>query len=68
MNYLSVKNDSYLISELTKLSTLHPREGFWKSYNRMRNKGDLVNHKRLHRVYKEMGLPLRRKVKKRLPA
>jgi putative transposase len=33
----------------------------------MRNQGDLVNHKRLHRVYKLMRLPLRRKVKKRLP-
>ena len=56
------------MDQLTKLSELHPREGFWKSYNRMRNKSILVNHKRLHRVYKEMGLPLRRKVKKRLPS
>lgn len=34
----------------------------------MRNQGHIVNHKRLHRVYKLMKLPLRRKVKKRLPA
>lgn len=46
---------------------MHPREGFWKSYNRLRNKGEQINHKRLHRVYKQMGLPHRRKVKKRLP-
>ena len=50
------------------MSEAHPREGFWKSYYRLRNKGEKVNHKRLHRVYKQMGLPLRRKVKKRLPA
>lgn len=34
----------------------------------MRNSGYTMNHKRLHRVYKQIGLPLRRKVKKRLPA
>lgn len=46
----------------------HPREGFWKSYYRLKNSGEKVNHKRLHRVYKQLGLPLRRKIKKRLPA
>ncbi len=34
----------------------------------MRNSGYKMNHKRLHRVYKQIGSPLRRKVKKRLPA
>lgn len=57
-----------MIDALGKLSTEHPREGFWKCYHRLRNKSVEVNHKRLHRVYKQMGLPLRRKVKKRLPA
>lgn len=53
---------------LQKLSVEHPREGFWKSYGRIRNSGHAVNHKRLHRIYKKMGLPLRRKAKKRIPA
>jgi putative transposase len=57
-----------LIEALGKLSAAHPREGFWKCYHRLRNKSVAVNHKRLHRVYKQMGLPLRRKHKKRLPA
>ncbi len=60
--------DNTLINHLSKLSEAHPREGFWKSYYRLRNTGEIVNHKRLHRVYKQMGLPLRRKAKKRLPA
>lgn len=53
---------------LSELSVSHPREGFWKCYHRLRNKSIGVNHKRLHRVYKQMGLALRRKHKKRLPA
>lgn len=56
-----------IINQLEQLAQDHPREGFWKSYYRLRNKGEQVNHKRLHRVYKQIGLPLRRKVKKRLP-
>lgn len=50
------------------MSQKHPREGFWKCYYRLRNQGDKANHKRLHRVYKNLGLALRRKAKKRLPA
>jgi len=46
----------------------HPREGFWKCHFRIRNSGEVFNHKRVHRVYKRLGLPLRRKNKKRLPS
>lgn len=50
-----------------QLSQEHPREGFWKSHYRIRNSGESINHKRAHRVYKQLGLSLRRKCKKRLP-
>ena len=65
--YRSIKDDSFLVDRLENLSKQNPVEGFWKCYGRLRNGGTVVNHKRLHRVYKKMGLPLRRKVKKRLP-
>jgi len=35
--------------------------------NRLRNMGNNVNHKKLHHIYKQMGMPSRRKVKKHLP-
>lgn len=66
--YVSIKDDSCMIEHLQNKALLHPQEGFWKAYGRIRNEGVLVNHKRLHRIYKHIGLPLRRKVKKRLPA
>ena len=68
LHYQSVKNDEAVIKRLESLSKENPLEGFWKCYYRIRNSGNIVNHKRLHRIYVAMKLPLRRKVKKRLPA
>lgn len=56
------------MEQLEKLAKQNPVEGFWKCYYRLRNQGNIINHKRLHRVYKQMRLPLRRKAKKRLAA
>lgn len=68
LQYQCIKDDSTVIEQLQQLANQHPAEGFWKCYGRMRNNGITINHKRLHRVYKQMKLSLRRKVKKRLPA
>ncbi len=61
------KDDTAIQSALRENIEAHPREGFWLSYYRFRNKGYSWNHKRVFRVYQEMGLSLRRKKKKRLP-
>ena len=62
------KDDSQVEQALRDKAEAHSEEGFWKAYDRLRNDGKGWNHKRVHRVYVALGLPLRRKVKKRLPA
>jgi len=63
-----VKDDTAIELALKEKVEQHSEEGFWKAYARLRNQGKPWNHKRVYRVYKSLGLSLRRKTKKRLPA
>ena len=62
------KDDGPIEKALQEKAEEHSEEGFWLAYERLRKEGYPWNHKRVYRVYKNLGLGLRRKVKKRLPA
>jgi putative transposase len=62
-----MERDRDVIEVLNEIVGRKPRWGFWKLHNRLRLEGCRINHKRLHRVYCEMGLNLPRRTRRRLP-
>jgi len=61
------KDDSEVIDALNSLVDKHPRNGFSLLFGRLRKMGHVWNHKRVHRVYKALGLNFKRRTKKRIP-
>jgi putative transposase len=67
--YKSKPSDDQLVrDQLSELALVNNRWGFWMMHHHLRNCNFEWNHKRVYRLYTEMGLNLRRKHKKRLPA
>ena len=64
--YESKLDDTPIIDALKTLRDKHPRRGFGVFFKRLRNAGHTWNRKRVHRVYKAMGLQIRKPLKKRL--
>ena len=54
--------------QLRELIQKHPAIGFWQCYFRLRKMNFIWNHKRIYNVYTQMGMNIRRRMKKRLPA
>ena len=60
-------DDEELCEQLLSLASRKPRWGFRKMFAYLKNQGRSWNHKRVRRVYRDLGLNLRVKPKKRLP-
>ena len=61
-----LERDGEVIDALQELAEKHPRRGFWKYRDRLRLDGKPWNHKRIYRVYCELGLNHRRRTKRRI--
>ena len=64
--YVSRKNDEALRAKLVEAAREKPRWGYRRLQWKLEEKGLRVNHKRVYRVYREAGLMIRRKRRKRL--
>lgn len=62
--YRSLRSDEPLRTRLVELAREKPRFGYRRLQVLLRRSGEHVNHKRLHRVYREAGLTIRRKKRK----
>lgn len=58
--------DREVVDAINEVIAKRPRWGFWKCFDRIRLDGYRFNHKRVHRVYCEMRLNMKRRTKKRI--
>ena len=62
--YRTQRTDEPLRTRLVELAREKPRFGYRRLQVLLRRRGEQVNHKRVHRVYREAGLAIRRKKRK----
>jgi len=60
-------DDADIRQQLLMIAERKPRWGYKKMYAYLKNQGYSWNHKRIHRIYRELGLNIRIKPRKRLP-
>lgn len=59
--------DGLVTEKMLAVANIRPTWGFWKIHHWMRLQGEIINHKRLLRLYREAKLSMRRKTRKRVP-
>jgi len=64
LTYQPRRNDESLRERLVALAREKPRFGYRRLHVLLGREGEQVNHKRVHRIYREAGLALRRKKRK----
>jgi putative transposase len=62
--YRTRRCDEGLGLRLVELAREKPRFGYRRLHILLQRRGEIVNHKRVHRVYREAGLSIRRKKRK----
>lgn len=66
VRYSSRRDDSALRSRLLELASQRPRFGYRRLHTLLCRDGFAVNHKRVYRLYRQEGLMVRRKKRKRV--
>lgn len=64
--YRCRRNDHPLQEQLMNLAREHPRYGYRRLHVMLRRGGECINHKRVCRVYRDLGLSVKRTKRKRL--
>jgi len=64
--YQNRRDDEQLRARLVELAREKPRFGYRRLHILLARSGEHVNHKRVYRVYREAGLTVKRKTRKRL--
>lgn len=59
-------SDAALRERLRALASQLPRYGYKRLHRRLRKSGEIVNHKKIYRLYREEGLMVRKRARKRL--
>jgi putative transposase len=66
VRYTSRRRDDELLRDrMRALASAEPRDGYRRLYIALRRDGEIINHKRVYRLYRDEGLAVRKRSRKR---